>query len=557
MSLISEQLKNDKQKAQAIQTKVNSENLKVSEKEILTTSEVIKDISFELTRKLGDDREVSEEDIKALIQRKCVGLNLSFEEQKRIEKNVLMTALGNGPIEPLLHDDSVTEIIVQAYDSVLVERNGILEDTEITFNNEEHLMTIINRIVQKVGRQINLSNPIVDARLVDGSRVNAIIPPASPDGPELVIRKFSKKALSGKDYLELGSLSKEMLYFLNRCVTGKISIFISGSTGTGKTTLLNMLSSFIPATESIITIEDTCELQLQQPRVRRREVRELNNSNMMQVDQQALVKAALRQRPDRIILGETRDGSIVDLISAMSTGHDGSMSTIHANSPNDMVNVRIPILYSKNKDVNFTEQAINMQIASAIRLVCQIKRYGGDRKVSQISAILGTDPKTGKVKIEDIFRYLPSTGEYIATGFVPEEILDELHDKGIDVDRKIFVRSRPEGKTGRNNMESQKKELDRGRESIADMIIRSEAAVEKKQRTNSTETRRNKEKKQSKELQKEQSRQERFEEMRGNRQKEKQDIDMITDKIRASNSSMASGSIFQEDPDDIDDILGS
>ena len=553
MSLISEQLKNDKQKAQAIQSKVDSENLKVSEKEIRTTSEVIKDISYELARRFGDDREVSEEEIKKLIQRKCVGLNLSFEEQKRIEKNVLMTALGNGPIEPLLHDDSVTEIIVQAYDSVLVERDGILEDTEVIFNNEEHLMTIINRIVQKVGRQINLSNPIVDARLADGSRVNAIIPPAAPDGPELVIRKFSKKALSGKDYLELGSMSKEMLYFLNRCVTGKISIFISGSTGTGKTTLLNMLSSFIPAAESIITIEDTCELKLQQPRVRRREVRELNNSNMMQVDQQALVKAALRQRPDRIILGETRDGSIVDLISAMSTGHDGSMSTIHANSPSDMVNVRIPILYSKNKDVNFTEQAINMQIASAIRLICQIRRFGGERKVSQISAILGTDPKTGKVKIEDIFRYLPSTDEYIATGFVPEEILDELRDRGIDVDRKIFERIRHDGKTGRNNLEPQKKDTGRERGSIADMIIRSEIAAAAKKETSRAELRRNNEKKQ----QKEQSRRERFEEMRDNRQKEKQDIEMITDKIRASNTSRISESIFQEDPDDIGDILGS
>ena len=441
MSLISEQLKTGIRKAEEISERIESENIQAREDEIKTASEVIKEISQELSERFLGDKEPHEEEIRLLIQKKCKNLDLSFEEQKRIEKNVLMTALGNGPIEPLLHDDSVTEIIVQSYDSVLVERSGILEDTDIRFNNEEHLMTIINRIVQKVGRQINISNPIVDARLDDGSRVNAIIPPAAPDGPELVIRKFSKKVLTGNDYIALGSMNREMLYFLNRCVAGKISIFISGSTGTGKTTLLNMLSSFIPASESIITIEDTCELQLQQPRVRRREVREVKNSNMMEIDQQALVKAALRQRPDRIILGETRDGSIVDLISAMSTGHDGSMSTIHANSPKDMVNVRIPILYSKNKDVNFTERAINLQVASAIKLICQIKRFGADRKIDRISEITGIEDGTGKVIIKDIFRYEPSKRTFSATGYVPEDIISELKDKGIDIDLKIFRKS--------------------------------------------------------------------------------------------------------------------
>jgi len=235
MSLISEQLQTGIKNREEISERIKSESIQADEEEIRTTAQLIKEISQELSERFSGDREPDEHEVRALIQKKCGSLELSFEEQKRIEKNVLMTALGNGPIEPLLHDESVTEIIVQSYDSVLVERAGILEDTDIRFNNEEHLMTIINRIVQKVGRQINLSNPIVDARLEDGSRVNAIIPPASPDGPELVIRKFSKKALTGNDYISLGSMSREMLYFLNRCVTGKISIFISGSTGTGKT----------------------------------------------------------------------------------------------------------------------------------------------------------------------------------------------------------------------------------------------------------------------------------------------------------------------------------
>jgi len=524
MSLISEQLKTGIKSREEISERIESESIQADEEEIRTTAQLIKEISQELSERFSGDREPDEHEVRALIQKKCGSLELSFEEQKRIEKNVLMTALGNGPIEPLLHDESVTEIIVQSYDSVLVERAGILEDTDIRFNNEEHLMTIINRIVQKVGRQINLSNPIVDARLEDGSRVNAIIPPASPDGPELVIRKFSKKALTGNDYISLGSMSREMLYFLNRCVTGKISIFISGSTGTGKTTLLNMLSSFIPPSESIITIEDTCELRLQQPRVRRREVREVKNANMMEVDQQALVKAALRQRPDRIILGETRDGSIVDMVSAMSTGHDGSMSTIHANSPKDMVNVRIPILYSKNKDVNFTERAINMQIASAIKLVCQIKRFGGDRKIDRISEIAGIDEGNGKVIIKDIFRYEPAKNAFCATGYIPQEIVEALKDRGIDMDLKIF--QKPQSQNAGSIQTEQAGSVTSGKAS---------ATAKDKMDNRSLEGR--------------------FDAHVKSRKKATDDLERITGRIRESNKKFMSESLLNEPREIFQDIL--
>lgn len=456
MSRISEMLKNDEREKEYISNKVNEENLVVSEEEIKTTADVIKEISYELSGKYKDLDTIPEDEIKEMVAKKCTDLNLSFEDQKRIEKNVLMTALGSGPIEPLIQDKSVTEIIVQRYDSVIIERNGRLEDTSIVFNNEEHLMTIINRMVQRVGRQINRTTPIVDARLLDGSRINAVIPPVAPDGAELVIRKFPERAFTGEDYLRLGSMNEEMLDFLAKCVKGRVSIFVSGGTGTGKTTLLNMLSSYIPPNESIITIEDTCELRLQQPRVRRREVRTSNNSSMMNVDQQALVKAALRQRPDRIILGETRDGSVVDLISAMSTGHEGSMSTIHANSPKDMLNVRIPICYSYNKDANFSERSISMQVAAAVQLIVQIKRFGKDRKIDRITEITGVD-EFGKVTSKDIFVYLPLEKRFEATGYVPENLITYLQEHGVEVDKRIF-RGSTSGSPSNDTVRKEEKE---------------------------------------------------------------------------------------------------
>ena len=381
-------------------------------------------------------------EIEAAVRDMCSGLRISYEEQRRIEKTVLLTALGLGPIEVFLRDPEVTEIVVQRYDNIVVERNGRIEKVNAVFASEEHLETIIKRIIQSDGRQINLMTPIADASLRDGSRVNATLPPVSRDGATLTIRMFNNKVLTGRDYIRMGSLNREMLYFLERCVRGKVSIFVSGGTGTGKTTLLNMLSAFIPQDELIITIEDTCELKLQQPNVRRMEVRLSTNPDMMRVDQKALVKAALRQRPDRIILGETRDGSVVDLISAMSTGHEGSMSTIHANSPRIMCDTRIPILYTMNREADFSEQSIAMQVAEAIQLVVQISRFpDSTRKITQITHIDGIN-KYDKVNLQDIYVYDRDAGDFNFTGYTPKKLIRQIRERGLSFDEEIFMKKK-------------------------------------------------------------------------------------------------------------------
>lgn len=318
MSLLQKKINSQQSEKQYISKKIENENIKPTENEQKTAKDIIKELSEKYSEELiKKGKDEIEDELASTIVQMCSKLDISFEEQKRIEKTVLMTVLGHGPIEVFLQDPEVSEIIVQHYDNVVVEKNGKLESTDVTFNNEEHLQTIIKRIVQRADRQVNISSPIVDTRLEDGSRVNAVLPPVSVDGATLDIRKFTKQALSGADYVRLGSLNREMLYFLERCVRGRINIFVSGGTGTGKTTLLNMLSSFIPKNELIVTIEDTCELQLQQPNVRRREIRPSTTDGMLNVNQKLLVKNALRERPDRIILGEIRDGTIVDLVSAI------------------------------------------------------------------------------------------------------------------------------------------------------------------------------------------------------------------------------------------------
>ena len=439
MSRFKERLKNEKEKQQQLSEKISSEYIKPTQNEQEKANRVIIAVSQRFSNELvRQDVEDLRDEISFAIKEECQNLDISLEEQMRIEKTVMMTALGNGPIEKYLNDPAVTEVVVQRYDNIVIEKNGKIQKVEVAFSNEEHLQTIIKRIVQKVGRQISITNPIVDARLMDGSRVNATIPPVSVDGATLTIRKFNDHFLSGKDYIEKGSLNEDMLYFLERCVKGKISMFVSGGTGTGKTTLLNMLSSYIPSGELIITIEDSCELNLQQPNVRRMETRNASNSEMMDVNQKTLVRAALRQRPDRIILGETRDGSVVDIISAMSTGHEGSLTTIHANDPQNMCDVRIPILYSMNKEANFTEQAIAMQIAEAVQIIVQISRFpDGSRKLTHISCVDGVS-ETGKVNVKDIFIYDKQKKEHIATGYCPEKIIEAIQNKGILFDKKIF-----------------------------------------------------------------------------------------------------------------------
>lgn len=440
MPVLKEKLQNDMDERQAITSMVETEYVRPSVEEQNLADAIIQKISKRFSMELiGHEVGELEADIKKAISEECSNLPITYEKQKRIEKTVLLTALGNGPIEQYLQDDSVTEIVVQRFDNIVIERHGIIEKVENAFSNEEHLETIIKRIVQRSGRQLSITSPIVDARLPDGSRVNATIPPVSVDGATLTVRKFSTDFLSGNDYVSIGSMSRDMLYFLSFCIKGKINLFVSGGTGTGKTTLLNMLSSYISPRELIITIEDSCELKLQQPNVRRMETRQATNDEMMNVDQKTLVRAALRQRPDRIILGETRDGSIVDIVSAMSTGHEGSLTTIHANSPRNMVDVRIPILYSMNHDADFSEKSIALQIAEAVQMIVQIKRFpDGSRKLTHISEVDGVD-ENGKVIINDIFIFLQEKQDFCATGYIPEKIIKLLRDKGIDIDTRIFT----------------------------------------------------------------------------------------------------------------------
>lgn len=418
---------------------VETQFVKATEEEKIYVKKIIDMISDQFAEEMTE-KSVSElkEKISIYVENICKDLDLKREEQLRIKRLVMLTVTGYGPIDSLMTDPEVTEIVVQSWDNIVYEKNGTIHKTDAVFNDEEHLLKVIERIVQRSDKQINITNPIVDTRLEDGSRVNATIPPVSPYGATLTIRKFNQAVYSGEDYINIGTLNKEMLYFLQKCVQGKITLFVSGGTGTGKTTMLNMLSSYIPENELIITIEDTLELKLHQKNIRRMEVRYASNEGMMNVDQKILVKAALRQRPDRIILGETRDGSVVDLISAMSTGHEGSMSTIHANSPENMVNVRIPILYSMNDEASFSERSISLQIAEAIQVIVQLSRMpDGSRKVTSIGYIDRID-KNDKVIVKELFRYNQKYKDFEATGEYPEEIIRKIRMKGYDFDEKCF-----------------------------------------------------------------------------------------------------------------------
>lgn len=427
----------------AIEEKVKNAYDIPSEEEQQMIADIIRRVSAQYADELfkdGSDPDAISDKIKDSIEKECRQLDTDYETQKRVEKAACMTALGNGPIEKYIEDDTVTEIVVQRFDNVVIERDGKIVSVPDTFYSEEQLQTIIQRIVQKINRQINITEPIVDARLRDGSRINATIPPVSPDGATLTIRKYNPHMLSGSDYVNIGSISSQMLLFLSKCVAAKISMIVGGGTGTGKTTLLNMLSQYIPRQELIITIEDILELKLQQPNVRRMEVRIAKSKEMMNVDQQALVRAALRQRPDRIIMGEVRDGSIVDLVSAMSTGHEGSMSTIHANSPKNMFEVRIPLLYEMNKDTNFSRQAIAMQMSEAVQLVVQIKRMtDGSRKISHITEVSGLT-EDGYVKLNDIFLHNESSDVFETTGYTPKNIIAKIREKGLSINEDMFIK---------------------------------------------------------------------------------------------------------------------
>lgn len=441
MSVLKNKLKQVENKKITIDKKVESSPVNISDNESKLVGKITAAVSEKHKDTIAKDGFTDEvkQDILETIAEEADTFTDDYEQKKRLERIAKDTIMGLGPIESYMKDKSVNEILVQRFDNIVIERQGLIEPVNVSFNDEEHLRTVINRIVQPVGRQINLTTPIVDARLSDGSRVNATIPPATPDGATLTIRKFSDKSLTGKDYLDFGSLSVEMLKFLKLCVQGKISLIVSGGTSTGKTTLLNMLSQFIPENELIITIEDSCELRLQQRNVRRMEARQLNNEGAMKIDIQMLVKNALRMRPDRIIVGEIRDGTIVDMMSAMSTGHEGSMSTVHANSPEALINSRMPVLYSMYNGADFSENAQARQISEALQLIVQINRLkDGSRKITRITHVVGLKG-SNTVKLKDIFIYDEEKGYFTATGYIPQYLINQCKLKGVNISESLFA----------------------------------------------------------------------------------------------------------------------
>jgi len=364
------------------------------------------------------------------------------EERERLVLEVVDEALGLGPLEELIRDHTVTEIMVNKPDQIYVERCGRLELCDKHFLNEKQLLTVIERIVAPLGRRIDESQPYVDARLADGSRVNAIVPPLALKGPTLTIRKFPQKRLLIKDLIQLGSLTQALADFLGACVCGRENIVISGGTGSGKTTLLNIITSFIPEDERIITVEDAAELNLPQPHVVTLEARPANIEGKGAVTIRDLVRNCLRMRPDRIVVGECRGGEALDMLQAMNTGHDGSLTTVHANSPKDTIaRLETMVLMS---GMELPVRAIREQIAGAVDLVVQQSRLqDGSRKVTQIAEVTGIED--GSIVLKDIFIFkqtgLDKSGKvqglFKATGYRPS-FVDELAVRGIKIDDKIF-----------------------------------------------------------------------------------------------------------------------
>jgi pilus assembly protein CpaF len=327
---------------------------------------------------------------------------LSFAERERLAREILDEIFGLGPLEQLLKDPTISDILVNRYNKVYIERNGKLELTGLTFKDDAHLMQIIDRIVSRVGRRVDESSPMVDARLQDGSRVNAIIPPLAIDGPCLSVRRFGRDPLTARNMIENKTLTEPMLELLSSMVKGKLNILISGGTGAGKTTLLNVLSGYIPSTERIVTIEDAAELQLKQEHVVRLETRAPNIEGKGAVRQRQLVINSLRMRPDRIVVGEVRGEEAFDMLQAMNTGHEGSLTTVHANSPRDAL-ARIENM-SLMANLNIPERAVRQQMTSAIQGVVQVARLSdGTRKVISISEITGMEGDT--ISMQDIFSF--------------------------------------------------------------------------------------------------------------------------------------------------------
>jgi len=404
----------------------------------------------ELLNKVDLEKLTSLQDIRARMQVQGViyeliaaaNVPLSATERERICREVLHEVFGLGPLEPLLQDPSISDILVNTHRQVYIERAGMLELTNVVFKDAAHLRHIIDKIVSNVGRRVDESSPMCDARLDDGSRVNVVIPPLAVDGPILSIRRFGRTPVGVDQLLSTRTLTSPMLELLKSAVKARLSLIISGGTGAGKTTLLNVLSSFISDRERIVSIEDSAELQLQQPHVVRMECRPPNVEGKGAVRQRELVINALRMRPDRIVVGEVRGGEALDMLQAMNTGHDGSLTTIHANNPRDAI-ARLETM-SLMAEINLPDRAIRQQVASAVSIIVQVARLSdGSRRVTQVSEVTGVTDEM--VTLQDIFVFdrlgvganNRVLGRFRATGVRPG-FADRLKASGIQLPPKLF-----------------------------------------------------------------------------------------------------------------------
>ena len=399
-----------------------------------------------IEQQLGaDNADISDEGMRKLIDEyvERPDFNIARVDREIVKKELFDDIMGYGPIQPLIDSDQYSEIMVNGHDHVYVESKGKLVLTDIQFKDDAHLMQIIDRIVSKVGRHVDESSPMCDARLLDGSRVNVIIPPLSLVGPILTIRKFGKTPITAENLVKWGSVSPKMLEFLEAAVKGKLNIIVSGGTGSGKTTLLNVLSSYIPSDERIITIEDSAEVQLHQEHVLTLEARPANMEGKGRISIRDLVVNSLRMRPDRIIVGEVRSEETLDMLQAMNTGHDGSLTTIHANSPRDSISrIETMVMMSGSE---LPSKAIRDQVSSAINLIVQQARLrDGSRKVTSISELVGMEGDV--VRMQDIFTY-ETEGEYDSNGkfkgtFKPTGIIpkcvEKIRENGVVVNNDWF-----------------------------------------------------------------------------------------------------------------------
>lgn len=409
--------------------------------------------SFDLSRITRINREQMAGEVKQLADEACRGRKeLSGRiDRERLTAELLDEVFGLGPLEKLLADPTVTDILVNSPNTVYVERNGRLEETDVVFADEQHLMRIIQRIVARLGRRIDESSPMVDARLPDGSRVNAVIPPLALDGPSLSIRRFGKEPLTIDNLLSFGSIQSDMVRFLAAAVEARVSVLISGGTGAGKTTLLNALSRFVPPGERIVTIEDSAELILQHRHRVRMETRPANSDGAGEVAQRDLVRNSLRMRPDRIIVGEVRGPEVWDMLQAMNTGHEGSLTTVHANSSRDAL-TRLEMMVAMT-GFELPVAVVRQYISSGIHLLVHVARLkGGPRRVMEISEITGV--RNGVYEVSDVFGFEQlgvdeagsAVGEFFATGYKPRA-LERIRAAGVTVDERIFAARRyPQGR---------------------------------------------------------------------------------------------------------------